>query len=117
MPREELRARVFPRAAPGAFEHVLDGLAARGELARVGGDGMALAAPRGAADAGGRPRARAALAEAARGAGWPASSPPRCRRARASAPALGERIARVLVAEGELRRWGTRWWTASAWTR
>ena len=104
IPREELRARVFLRAAPGAFEHVLEGLAARGEV-RIGADGVAQArhAVRLTPE---EDRARTALAEAARGAGWE-GVPPAALPARAGlAPALAERITRVLVAEGELRKVG-----------
>ncbi len=104
IPREELRGRVFLRAAPGAFEHVLEGLAARGQV-RVGADGVAQArhvvrlTPE-------EERARAALAEAARGAGWEGVEPAALPARAGLAAALAERITRVLVAEGELRKVG-----------
>jgi selenocysteine-specific elongation factor len=104
LPREELRARVFLRAAPGAFDHVLESLAGRGEV-RVGVEGIAQAGhvvrltPE-------EDQARAALGEAARAAGWegiePAALPAR---AHLAAP-LADRITRVLIAEGELQRVG-----------
>src|SRR5688500_12616324 len=104
VPREELRSRVFLRAAPGAFEHVLEGLAARGEI-RVAADGVAQArhvvrlTPE-------EQSARAALLEAARAAGWEGIAAGALPARAGLTPALGERITRVLVAEGELRKAG-----------
>ena len=51
-------------------------------------------------------RARAALAEAARGAGWEGVEPAALPARAGLAAALAERITRVLVAEGELRKVG-----------
>jgi selenocysteine-specific elongation factor len=104
IPREELRSRVFLRAAPGAFEHILEGLAAGGEI-RVGADGIAQSthAVRLSPE---EDRARAALSEAARAGGWEGVEPSALpARAGLSVP-LAERITRVLVTEGELRKIG-----------
>jgi selenocysteine-specific elongation factor len=104
IPREELRGRVFARAAPGAFERVLDDLAAAGEI-RVAADGVAQArhevrlTPE-------EDRARAALGNAARAAGWEGVEPAALPARAGLAPALAERITRVLVTEGELRKVG-----------
>jgi len=104
IPREVLRGKVFLHAAPGAFEHVLEGLAARGEI-RVGTDGVAQArhvvrlTPE-------EDRARAALAEAARGAGWEGIEPAALPARAGLSSALADRITRVLIAEGELRKVG-----------
>jgi selenocysteine-specific elongation factor len=104
LPREELRGRVFAHAAPGAFERVLEDEGARGSL-RVAGDGVALArhvvrlSPE-------EDRARTALLDAARAAGWEGVEPSAlATRAGVAAP-LAERILRVLLTEGELRRVG-----------
>ena len=51
-------------------------------------------------------RARAALADAARGAGWEGLEPEALAGASGLAAALAERVTRVLVAEGELRKVG-----------
>ena len=104
IPREELRARVFRRAAPGAFERVLEGLAAGGEV-RIGGDGIAQArhvvrfTPE-------EDRARAALLDAAREAGWEGIAPAALPARAGLAAPLADRITRVLVTEGELRKVG-----------
>lgn len=104
IPREELRSRLFLRAAPGAFEHVLEGLVARGEI-RVAADGIAQSthAVRLSPE---EDRARAALSEAARAAGWEGIEPLALPARAGLAVPLAERITRVLVAEGELRRIG-----------
>jgi selenocysteine-specific elongation factor len=104
MPREELRGRVFARAAPGAFERVLEEEQRRGAV-RSAGDGVALAghvvrlSPE-------EERARAALSDAARAAGWEGLEPKALAERSGIAAALAERITRVLVTEGELRRVG-----------
>jgi selenocysteine-specific elongation factor len=104
IPREELRGRVFLRAAPGAFEHVLEELAARG-VVRVGPDGVAQArhAVRLTPE---EDRARSALAAAARGAGWEGIEPSALPSRAGLAAPLADRITRVLITEGELRKVG-----------
>jgi selenocysteine-specific elongation factor len=103
MPREELRRRALARAPEGAFEHVLALLEASGQ-ARVAGEVVALAGhevrltPE-------EERARAALLEAAATAGLEGVELDRLASARAPRPVL-ERVAKVLVAQGELRRVG-----------
>jgi selenocysteine-specific elongation factor len=104
VPREELRARVFRRAAPGAFERVLDGLVARGE-ARVAADGVAQArhtvrlTPE-------EDRARDAVVTAVRAAGWEGVAPAALATRAGLAAPLADRITRLLLTEGELRRVG-----------
>jgi selenocysteine-specific elongation factor len=101
MAREELRRRVFARAAEGAFERTLEALSGAGEL-RVEADAVALArhavrlTP---AEEG----ARQALLTQARAAGLAGIDP-----AKPDLPdfRLAERIVRVLLAEGRLRRVG-----------
>jgi selenocysteine-specific elongation factor len=104
MPREELRSRVFLRAAPGAFEHVLGSLSAGGEI-RVAADGVAQArhAVRLTPE---EDRARTALADAARAAGWEGIGPSALPARAGLAAPLGDRITRLLVTEGELQRVG-----------
>ena len=104
MPREELRGKVFARAAPGAFERVLEEEQRRGAI-RSAGDGVALAghAVRLSPEEG---RARAALLEVARAAGWEGVEPKALAERSGLAAALAERITRVLVTEGELRKAG-----------
>jgi selenocysteine-specific elongation factor len=103
MPREELRRRALGRAPEGAFEHVLALLEASGQ-ARVAGEVVALAghevrlSPE-------EERARAALLEAAATAGLEGVELDRLASARAPRPVL-ERVAKVLVTQGELRRVG-----------
>jgi selenocysteine-specific elongation factor len=104
VPREELRGRVFARAAPGAFERVLEDLAAAGEI-RVAGDAVALAkhvvrlTPE-------ENRARAALAQAVLDAGWEGIEPAALASRVGVAAPVADRIARLLLSEGELRRVG-----------
>jgi selenocysteine-specific elongation factor len=103
MAREELRRRVFSRAPEGAFEHCLETLARAGEL-RIDGDAVALArhavrlSPA-------EESARQTLLAQARTAGLAGIDP-----ARPGGPALdarlAERVVRVLLAEGRLRRVG-----------
>jgi selenocysteine-specific elongation factor len=104
MPREELRRRVFGRCPEGTFEHVLEALGTAGQ-ARLVGDGVALArhavrlSPQ-------EEQARSALLEAARAAGLEGADLDRvATSARLTRPVL-ERVAGVLLAEGELRRVG-----------
>jgi selenocysteine-specific elongation factor len=104
MPREELRGRVFARAPEGAFEKVLETLATAGE-ARLEADGVALArhavrlSPQEA-------DARAALLAAARAAGLEGAALDEVAAQAKVTRAVLDRVAGVLVAEGELRRVG-----------
>jgi selenocysteine-specific elongation factor len=103
MPREELRRRVFSRAATGAFERVLDGLTDRGEL-RIEAEAVALG--RHAVRLSPAEEAtRQALLARAREAGLAGigSSKPAVAGGDAR---LAERVVRVLLAEGRLRRVG-----------
>jgi selenocysteine-specific elongation factor len=101
MPREELRRRIFSRAPEGAFERTLEALSGAGEL-RVEADAVALArhavrlTPA-------EESARQALLTQARAAGLAGIDP-----AKPGVPdsRLAERILRVLLAEGRLRRVG-----------
>jgi selenocysteine-specific elongation factor len=103
MPREELRRRAFAGAPPGAFDHVLAGMAEAGEV-RLFPDGVALTrhevrlSPEEEA-------ARNTLLEAARAASLSGLDPAQGAPARLEAR-LRERVSRVLVAEGALRRVG-----------
>ncbi len=103
MPREELRRRVFPRAAAGAFERTLDTLVAQGRL-RTEGELVASAGhsvrltP--AEDA-----ARERLLARAREAGLAGIDAAQAGAAGGDAR-LAERVVRVLLAEGRLRRVG-----------
>ena len=103
MPREELRRRVLARAPDGALEHVLAALEAAGE-ARAAGELVALARHEvklSPAEA----EARAALMLAAGRAGLEGVDLPGVASERTPRPVL-ERVARVLIAAGELRRVG-----------
>jgi selenocysteine-specific elongation factor len=103
MPREELR-HAFAHAAPAAFERVIADLATAAEL-RLTADSVALArhAVRLSAD---EDAARGALSEALRSAGIAGVVAAELARERGAAPALYERVARVLLASGEVRRVG-----------
>jgi selenocysteine-specific elongation factor len=102
MPREELRRRSFAPAPPLAFEHVLAAMADAGEV-RVFPEGVALArhAVRLSPE---EEAARCVLLDTVRAAGLEGLDPSR------PIPALDarlrDRIARVLVTEGALRRVG-----------
>jgi selenocysteine-specific elongation factor len=104
MPREELRRRAFAGAAPGVFEQVLGDMAGAGEL-RAAADGVALAthavrlSPEEAA-------ARGALIDAARAAGLEGLDLSRGEPPARLEPRLADRVSRLLVAEGVLRRVG-----------
>jgi selenocysteine-specific elongation factor len=104
VPREELRARLFRRAAPGAFERVLEGLVARGEV-RVAADGFASArhAIRLTPE---EDRARTAVADAVRAAGWEGIAVSAIAVRAGLAAALADRITRLLLTDGELRKVG-----------
>jgi len=100
--REELKSRVFARAAEGALERVLAELAAEGSI-RVGADGVALAGHSVRLSAG-EESAREALLQGALAGGY---------RGLEDAGALPghdrgalERMARLLVGSGELQRLG-----------
>jgi selenocysteine-specific elongation factor len=102
MPREELRRRVFARSPAGAFEHVLERMAAAGE-ARPEADVVALAGHEVRLTTE-EQAVRAALLEVASGAGLQGFDP-----ARADAGGserVRERVARVLVSEGRLHKVG-----------
>jgi selenocysteine-specific elongation factor len=104
MPREELRRRVFGRSPDGTFERVLESLATAGQ-ARLVGDGLALArhavrlSPQ-------EEQARSALLVAARAAGLEGVDLDRVATAARLARPVLDRVASVLLAEGELRRVG-----------
>jgi selenocysteine-specific elongation factor len=104
MPREELRSRVFASAPPPAFERVLQDLAGAGGV-RLSPEVVALSSHRVQLSAG-EEEARQLLVEEAQGAGLAGvevrSVAERSRRE----AALLERVARVLVREGVLRRVG-----------
>jgi hypothetical protein len=103
MPREELRRRAFAAAPAGAFDQVIAGMTQMGEL-RVSVDGVALArhavrlTP-------GEEAARRDLVDAARAAGLEGLDLSR-RPAGLLDPGVVDRVSRVLLAEGELRRVG-----------
>ena len=103
MPREELRSRAFAGAPPGAFDHVTATMAEAGEL-RLFPDGVALArhAVRLSPE---EDAARRALLDAARAAGLEGLDLSRSATAGTDAR-LRERVARLLVSEGALRRVG-----------
>jgi selenocysteine-specific elongation factor len=103
MPREELRRRVLGRAPEGAFEHVLAGLERAG-TARAGADVVALAGHQ-VRLSGPEQDARTALAEAARAAGLEGVELERLASTRTPRPLL-ERVSKVLLDGGELRRVG-----------
>ena len=104
LPREELRARVFRRAAPGAFEHALAGLVSAGEV-RVAADGIAQArhAVRLTPE---EDRARTAVVAAVQASGWEGVAPGALAARAGLAAPLADRIARLLLTEGELRKVG-----------
>jgi selenocysteine-specific elongation factor len=104
MPREELRGRAFDRAAEGAFEHVLGELAAAGEL-RAEGELLARAghAPQLTSR---QSVAREALVKEARGRGLEGLEPARAAQVAGVDAGEAERLVRLLIAEGELRRVG-----------
>jgi selenocysteine-specific elongation factor len=104
MPREELRRRVFARAPGGAFERVVDDLVAAREL-RLAGEGVALARHQVQLSAE-EERARAALLDSARAAGLEGLDLERVAAAARAPRPLLDRVCKVLLAEGELRRVG-----------
>jgi len=103
MPREELRRRAFAAAPAGAFDQVMAGMTGAGEL-RISADGVALArhavrlTP-------GEDAARRNLVDAARAAGLEGLDLSR-RPAGPLDPGVVDRVSRVLLAEGKLRRVG-----------
>jgi selenocysteine-specific elongation factor len=104
MPREELRHRGFAHAAAGAFERVLADLALRGE-ALVSGDAVALTR-HAVSLTPDEHAAREALVAAARGAGLEGIELSRAAQASGRDRKLLERVSRVLLDSGELRRVG-----------
>jgi selenocysteine-specific elongation factor len=105
MPREELRAKAFRRAHEGLFEAVLDELSRAGRI-RAHGDAVALSshAVRLGPDEQGAREVLLKAAELAglRGLDGEALPAPPARHD----PLLVERVSRVLIAEGTLRRVG-----------
>jgi len=103
MPREELRRRLFSRAAAGAFERVLDGLTDRAEL-RVEAEAVALARHAVRLNPAEETTRQALLARAREAglAGIDSSKPG----VAGGDTRLAERVVRVLLAEGRLRRVG-----------
>jgi selenocysteine-specific elongation factor len=104
MPREELRRRLFARTQPGVFEHLLESLVEAGRL-RATADTVALAS-HAVTLTEGEEDARRALLEAARQAGLAGLDLPRAAQATGKAPAVLDRVSRVLLADGSLRRLG-----------
>jgi selenocysteine-specific elongation factor len=104
MPREELRRRVFAPCPEGVFEHVLAGLAARGE-ARSEAEGVA-AGNHEVRLSGEEARARDVLVEAARAAGLEGVDPAGLAGPAGMEAAVLARVAQVLVADGTLGRVG-----------
>jgi selenocysteine-specific elongation factor len=102
-PREEARRRLFDGAAEGAFEHVLDELAAAGRI-RVLEGALALAA-HAVTLTPAETRAREALLAAAAAAGFRGLEAPAQAVPGADAR-LVERVVKLLLSEGELRRVG-----------
>jgi selenocysteine-specific elongation factor len=102
MPREELRSRLFAHTPPPLFDHLVSRLAAEGRV-RLVADGLAAAGHeiRLSAD---EDAARRRLVEAASAAGLEGVEVARL--SSGSDPRLLERVARVLVDEGALRRVG-----------
>jgi selenocysteine-specific elongation factor len=102
--REELRRRLFSRAPAGAFEHVLEALAAAGKV-RATPEAVALAGHAVTLTAA-EEDARRALLAAVREAGLVGVDPTRAAEAIGKDRALLERVSRVLLAEGAVRRLG-----------
>jgi selenocysteine-specific elongation factor len=104
MPREELRARAFARAAEGAFEHVMGELSSADEV-RVEGERVARA--------GHAPTltdrqsvGRDALLKEALGRGLEGLEPGRAAAVAGVDAREADRLLRLLLAEGQLRRVG-----------
>jgi selenocysteine-specific elongation factor len=103
MPREELRRRVFARAAEGAFERTLETLSARGTLKT---EGELVASARHAVRLSpAEDAARERLLARAREAGLAGIDAGQAGAAGGDTR-LAERVVRVLLAEGRLRRVG-----------
>jgi selenocysteine-specific elongation factor len=112
MPREELRRRAFSGAAPGAFEHVLAGLAATGD-ARLTTETVALArhAVTLSADERG---ARDLLLAAIRTAGLEGVELPALAASAGRDRKLLESVAKLLLEAGQARRVGGGWLVEAA---
>jgi selenocysteine-specific elongation factor len=104
MPREELRRQVFEQAAPGAFEHVLERLAALGRI-RAGSDSLALFAHNVTLSSD-ESQVRAALLEALRSAGLSGALPSEAAALVKKEPRVVERILKLLLQEGGIVRVG-----------
>ena len=101
MPREEVRERVFARAADGVFEHVISGLAAAGKLA--GRDRLALASHRVTLSPE-EERARGAIEEAFRAAGLKPPEAEAVASEHGIDPATLDRIVKLLLRQRVLVR-------------
>jgi selenocysteine-specific elongation factor len=106
MRREELKQRLLRRAPPGLFEHLLDALAAAGKI-RVEEGGVALSGHAVTLTPDER-EARDLLLTAARAAGLEGLEVARTAEAAQKPLRLLEQVARVLIADGSLRRVGDR---------
>jgi selenocysteine-specific elongation factor len=104
MAREELRARVFARSAEGLFEHVLGEMAEAGEV-RAAGDALARAghAPQLTPS---QAAAREALLREARTRGLEGMDAARAAQVARVDAREAERLLRLLLAEGAVRRVG-----------
>jgi selenocysteine-specific elongation factor len=104
MPREEIRTRLFARSPEGVLEHVLRSLAEAGTL-RVEADALALGShtvrlsPK-------ESQARDAILEAARAAGLAGVEREVLPSSLRDDPRLLDRISRLLLEQGDLRRVG-----------
>jgi selenocysteine-specific elongation factor len=104
MPLEELRRRVFGAAPPGAAEHVLAGLVAQGRV-RLEPDQVALAGHSVTLTAG-EDQARRLASQALEAAGLAGLSLRELAERTRQEQKLVERVARLLVAEGQAARVG-----------
>jgi selenocysteine-specific elongation factor len=104
MPREELRARVFAHAPPGAYEEALGALQQAGRV-RVGAEGVALAGHE-VRLSGDEEQGRQALLQAAAEAGLPGITVADVAKRIGRPQPVLERVARVLQNDGQLCRVG-----------
>ncbi len=106
MPREELRRGVFARAVPQAFERVVAELVAGGDV-RAAADAVALAS-HAVRLSGTEGAARETLVQAAHAAQLAGVVAAEIAKAKGGDAKLYDRVARVLLESGELRRVGER---------